>query len=226
MMFRVELEEKDVENEPPKRRLELEGFRVIVDTGPLRPVKGIDCQDEDDVDQRATFDPFPLGPVNSPPIQISFLSESQDRAFTGPATPDPIVFQDDVDIEYEATFGVLCPPIDVKDPPTYNVPFPSPDTQQTSFILPPALVTPIGLYPPSPLRRNTVSPSEENFGVEEDDEVEAKALWSDHQSRPANDPPSPTVPIREKSTAGREAGAGVAASAGMMKGRSIARSIG
>jgi hypothetical protein len=149
----------------------------MVDTGPFRPVKGIDCQDDDAVDQRATFDPFPFGPVNSPPIHISFLSPSQDKALTGPVTPDAIVFHDDVDIEYEAIFEVLCPPIEVKDPPTYKVPFPSPDTQQTSFTLPPVLVTPIGLYPPSPLRRNTVSPSEENRGVEEeDDEVEAKAL--------------------------------------------------
>ena len=48
-----------------------------------------------------------------------------------------------------------------------------------------------------------VSPSAEKDGVDEDDAEEDDV----DQSRPAKDPPRPTVPIREKSTWGNEDGA-------------------
>jgi len=63
----------------------------------------------------------------------------------------------------------------------------------------------------------TVSPVVEN--AEDELDVDEKGEESDHQSSPVNDPPSPTVPIREKSTCGRSDGAVVAAMAGMRNGR-------
>ena len=63
----------------------------------------------------------------------------------------------------------------------------------------------------------TVSPVVEK--AEDELDVEEKDDESDHQSSPLNDPPRPTVPIREKSTWGRFDGAGVAAMTGMRNGK-------
>lgn len=58
-----------------------------------------------------------------------------------------------------------------------------------------------------------MSPSDEKVGLPVADE--AKGDSEDHQSRPEKDPPSATVPIFEKSTWGRDAGAMVEATAVM-----------
>lgn len=176
MIFRVELDEKEVENDPPKKRFELAEFGAMIDTGPLRPVNGTVCQDEDVVDHSATLDPFPFGAEKDPPTQTSVLSESQDKVLTVPVRPLRLLDHDDDVSEYDAMFDAVWPFIDVKDPPIYTVPFPSPDNQQRSFTLPPAFVTPITLYAPSAVRTKTVSPSAEKRGVDEDEEVEAKGL--------------------------------------------------
>lgn len=75
--------------------------------------------------------------------------------------------------------------------------------QHTEFTSPPGLVLPRVLYAPLSLLTKTVSPSVEK-GSEGLADVEP-----DHQSNPENEPPNPTLPIREKSTCGRVDGAGV-----------------
>jgi hypothetical protein len=62
-----------------------------------------------------------------------------------------------------------------------------------------------------------VSPVEEK--IDADAAEEENGEESDHQSKPSKDPPSPTVPIREKSTCGSDDGAGVDAMAGRKNGR-------
>ena len=108
---------------------------------------------------------------------------------------------------------------DVKDPPMSKVPLAEESVvniveldQQSALMKPPGFVLPNALKLPSEDARKTVSPSAEKVGT---DEVAAK-VDGDHQSRPAKDPPNPTVPIREKSTCGKEEGAGDPAMAGSM----------
>ena len=110
---------------------------------------------------------------------------------------------------------------EVKDPPMSKVPLAAESVvdivefdQQSALMIPPVFVLPNALKLPSEDARKTVSPSTEKEGTEE---VAAKED-GDHQSRPAKDPPNPTVPIREKSTCGKEDGAGVPAMAGSMNG--------
>ncbi len=95
VIFRVELEEKVVVNDPPNRRFELPELGVMTDTGPLSPVKGTVCHEDDDADHSATFEPLPFGLLNDPPTQTSLLSVSQKSVLTVPATLLILVVHDD-----------------------------------------------------------------------------------------------------------------------------------
>jgi hypothetical protein len=77
-------------------------------------------------------------------------------------------------------------------------------------MIPPAFVEPNGVYPPFVLRRKSVLPVVEKVDDGDDEEFDGVA----YQSNPANAPPRPTVPIFEKSTCGRDDGAGVEAMTG------------
>lgn len=76
-------------------------------------------------------------------------------------------------------------------------------------MIPPELVVTNAWNRPSGVRWTNVSPSDEKVGLLVADEEKGESV--DHQSRPENDPPSATVPIFEKLTWGRDAGAVVEA---------------
>jgi len=90
---------------------------------------------------------------------------------------------------------------DVKAPPMKRVPWAVESVdeiveldQHKELTFPPALVLPSNWELPSDDLTKTESPSDERDGVDEDD------AEGENQSSPEKDPPSPTLPMREKST--------------------------
>lgn len=169
-------------------------------TRPLNPPNSGVTQVLDEVDQRATFPPEPVGASKSPPTQIWELSSSQYRVLTSPDMP-PLNAVTELSARVnDAILLAETPERDSKTPPTYKVPLladPSLD-QQSALMTPPELVVANARNWPLGRRRNSESPSDEKVGSPVADG--AKGDSEDHQSRPEKDPPSATVPIFEKST--------------------------
>lgn len=180
-------------------------------TRPLSPPNPGTTQVFDEVDQRATFPPEPVGASKSPPTQTWELSSSQNRVLTSPDRPPLKAVTELSARAIDATLLAEMPERDSKTPPIYKVPLladPSLD-QQSALMIPPGLVVTNARNRPSGVRWTNVSPSDEKVGLLIADEAKGESV--DHQSRPENDPPSATVPIFEKSTWGRDAGAVVEA---------------
>lgn len=100
------------------------------------------------------------------------------------------------------TLGDVVDAMEEKDPPMKRVPSSAESVDMTvefdqhrALTSPPGSVLPSTRKVPSDDCTKTVSPSVEKEGV---DEVASEE--GDHQSRPENDPPKPTLPMREKST--------------------------